>query len=291
MDLLAGNPLDLKQLFWSALRITLAVIVIYPVFLSLYLYFFQERLIFLPSPVSPGRLKAIAVGSADVEEINIKTPDGVNLHGWFVKNPDIEISPLLIYFGGNAEEVSGFLYDAPMYRGWSVLAVNYRGYGLSEGIPTEENLFNDALTVYDYITRREDIDKMKIVGMGRSLGTAVAVHLASKRPVKGLILVSPFDSMTRVAKDVYPYLPVSLILRHPFDTLSLAPSINVPMLALAATGDRVVRPRRSRRLAEAWGGGYNLQMIEGKGHETIESDGMYWKSIGDFLDSSLSGGK
>jgi pimeloyl-ACP methyl ester carboxylesterase len=268
----------------SVLRITLAVIIGYPLFLSLFFYFFQERFIFIPAPISTEALEWTREGFVKTEEIKIKTADNTNLHGWLVKDPKTEKSPLLIYFGGNAEEVSGILVESARFRGWSLLAVNYRGYGLSEGSPTQEDLVTDALVVYDYIVERDDIDIEKIAVMGRSLGTGVAVYLASERPLIGVILVSPFDSMTNVFKDLYRFLPASVIIKHPFDSVKLAPSVKTPMLALAGTLDRTVRPARSMLLVEAWGGEYELKLIEGKDHETIEFHDIYWRSIREFLE-------
>jgi pimeloyl-ACP methyl ester carboxylesterase len=153
-----------------------------------------------------------------------------------------------------------------------------------KGSPTEENLLNDALIIYDYIAERKDIDTGKIAVMGRSLGTGVAVYLASERPLKGLILVSPFDSIRGVVKDVSRFIPVSLLIKHPFDSVKLAPSIKTPMLALVATRDKVIRPRRSMSLVEGWGGEHTLRLIEVKGHETLEFHDLYWKTIREFLE-------
>lgn len=278
------KSISLKSLIKPALRVTLGVVVGYPVFLSLTFYLLQERILFLPAPISYERLNWLNENIEDIEEIRIKTPDGVRLHGWLVKDTRREWSSLLIYFGGNAEEVSGTVANMPRFHGWSLLAVNYRGFGFSEGRPSEETLFKDALFIYDYIEERADIDPPVVVAMGRSLGTGVAVHLARERSLNGVILVSPYDSVTDVAQELYRFIPVSLLLRHPFDSIKLAPSIDVPMLALVATEDELVRPWRSRRLVEAWGGEYNLQLIEGKGHVGIHSHEVYWKSIEEFLE-------
>jgi hypothetical protein len=116
MDFFAVNPFDLKQIIWSVLRISVAVMVGYFLFLSLTFYFLQERFIFLPAPISEDALNWTRKGFVKTEEINIKTPDNVTLHGWLVKNPNPERSPLLIYFGGNAEEVSGILVDSELSR-------------------------------------------------------------------------------------------------------------------------------------------------------------------------------
>jgi pimeloyl-ACP methyl ester carboxylesterase len=92
------------------------------------------------------------------------------------------------------------------------------------------------------------------VVIGRSLGSGVAVHVAAERKPAGVVLVTPFDSLRAVAQGIYPFVPVSLLLRHPFDSLALAPSIAAPMLALVATQDRVIAPAHARRLFEAWRG-------------------------------------
>lgn len=278
------KSISLKSLIKPALRVTLGVAVGYPVFLSLSFYLFQERIIFQPSPISDERLQWIRENFEDIEEIDLMTPDGVRIHGWLVKNTAHERASLLIYFGGNASEVSGTVVNTPRFRGWSLLAINYRGFGFSGGKPSEEALFKDALFIFDYIKERADIDPQMVVAMGRSLGTGVAVYLASERPLKGVILVSPYDSAIGVAKELYRFVPVSLLLRHPFDSVGLAPSLDLPMLALIATEDKPIQPWRSRRLVEAWGGEVNLQLVEGKGHEDIHTEEVYWKSIEEFLE-------
>jgi len=130
--------------------------------------------------------------------------DNLYLHGWFVGKPGPERPQILIYFGGNDDEMSNLLKDAMRFKGWSVALVNYRGYGLSQGHPGEESLFGDAVVIYDYLTSRKDVDTGNVMVMGRSLGTGVAVYLASQRPLKGVILVSPYDSVNSVARARLP---------------------------------------------------------------------------------------
>lgn len=216
-------------------------------------------------------------------EVQLTTPDHVKLHGWFVKNKGVSKSPLLIYFGGNAEEVTGWLWDKDNFPDWSLLTVNYRSAGLSEGQPSEANLCKDALFLYDTFSAKEEVDKTKIVVFGRSLGTGVAVYLASQRPLQGVILVSPFDSVRSVAQARYFFVPVSLLLKHPFDSLALAPSIKVPMLAVLATEDTTISLAHSKRLIEAWGGKTSLKVITGVGHNDIQEGEGYWETIREFL--------
>jgi len=161
--------------------------------------------------------------------------------------------------------------------------VNFRGYGESEGKPGEKELLEDGLAIHDYAMRRPEVNSERIVAMGRSLGSGVAVHLASHRLLRGVILVSPYDSIVEVAKRHYPFLPVSLMLRHRFDSIALAPQIEAPLLCLVATEDRVIPAAHSRALFEAWRGPKAWHEVPRSGHDSISGEPEYWRSIADFL--------
>jgi pimeloyl-ACP methyl ester carboxylesterase len=266
----------------SLLKIILGVIIAIPLLLYPLLYFVQDKLIFAQRKMDNQFLNWIRREYPNAE-VQITTPDNVTLHGWYVKNSPEKQSPLLIFFGGNAEEVSGHVMELDQFKGWSLLLVNYRGYGLSEGSPSEKNLFNDAVLLYDTFSKRADVDPNKIVAFGRSLGTGVAVYLASQRPLKGLILVSPYDSLRGIAQEIYPYVPVSWLLKHHFDSQALAPSINIPMLALIAEEDRIIPPSHSVALIEAWGGVTQQQWIQDSDHNNITMGRGYWETIRAFL--------
>ena len=166
--------------------------------------------------------------------------------------------PTVIYFGGNAEEVSHTLADPRWPRQWTIVALNYRGYGTSEGKPGERELAADALAIYDAVVAREGIDAKRIVVFGRSLGTALAAHVAAERPVAGVMLVSPYDSLAAIGRHHYPWLPVSLLLKHRFDAEADARGCNVPMLAIVAERDTIIPVARSRALYDAWAGPKSL---------------------------------
>lgn len=251
--------------------------------LCFFMYLAQDALLFHPQPLAASTKKWLADMYPDAD-LSILTQDGVQLRGWLLKSSQTaEKMPLIIYFGGNAEEVSGMAFDFKQMSGWSLLLVNYRGYGLSEGKPSEKNLFKDAVTIFDAILQREDIDKQAIVVMGRSLGTGVAVHLAAHRPVRGVVLISPYSSISQVAQEIYPYLPVSLLNQHPFDSLSLAPTITAPLLALVAEQDTLVRPPHSYQLADNWGGQHAVKLLKGVDHDTILAHSAFWPSVARFL--------
>ncbi|MBF0368273.1 MAG: alpha/beta fold hydrolase [Magnetococcales bacterium] len=214
--------------------------------------------------------------------------DGVLLHGWLINIETDRQRPLLIYFGGNAEEVSGFLLEARILKKWAVAAINYRGYGLSGGKPGESVLFADALTLYDRLSKEPAIDPSRIVVMGRSLGSGVAVHLAAKRTLKGVVLISPYDAIREVAQEIYPYAPVAFLLKHPFDSYIRAPHITTPLLALTASDDDIIPEKHSLRLIAAWGGDHRHRTLRRVDHNTIVHHPDYWREIMKFLDQTIN---
>ncbi len=251
--------------------------------LCLLVYLTQERLIFFPQRLDERTAFGIEQSYPRAEAFELVAEDGVRLRGWLVGGPIRRPSPLVIYFGGNGEEVSWLVPEFSRVSDWAALLVNYRGYGLSEGQPSETMLYRDALALYDRATRRPDIDSGRVIVMGRSLGTGVATYLASQRPVAGVVLISPYDSLVQVARGAYPFLPVNLLLRHRFDAAARAPSIQAPLLALVAARDDIVRPERSRQLVQAWGGPARLEVLDGVDHNTIHSHPGYWRLIGAYL--------
>ena len=118
---------------------------------------------------------------------------------------------------------------------------------------------------------------------GRSLGSAVAVQLAAQRPVRCVVLTSPFASAVDVARDFYSWLPVAWLMRHPFDSLAHAPRLAMPVLVLAGEADTVVPPEHSRRLAQAWGGTQTLVALRGVGHNDISLHPGYAREVRAFL--------
>ena len=247
------------------------------------LYLLQEHLIFLRQPLADSVRHATRKLPATTE-IEMTAGDGTRLHGWL--RHSVKATPphgLLIYFGGNAEEVSGHIQDAEAFAPWSVAAFNYRGYGLSEGDPSESALVADALVIHDHLAQRDDIDPRRIVVLGRSLGSGVAVQLAAVRPVRAVVLVSPYDSLRSLARKQYPFIPVSLLLKHPFDSLAHAPGIETPLLVVSGERDRLVPPVFSRRLHDAWAGPKRWALIADADHNDIHSRSGYWPAIHDFL--------
>jgi len=272
-------PARLRKLLLAVL--SFAALIAAAVCLLIYLQ--QDRLLFYPQPLSEADARAVEKIAPRSERFELKTSDGTHLRGWLVRGPAHGTWPLVIYFGGNAEEVSWLLPEFSRIPTYATLLVNYRGYGSSEGSPSERAMFNDALEAYDKIVQRPDIDARRVIVMGRSLGTGVATYVASQRPIAGAVLISPYDSMVAVAHGVYPFLPVSLLLRHRFESDRRAPSIQTPLLALAAAQDTVISPDRSRRLVEKWGGATRFELLDGVDHNTITMHPHFWPMVMAFL--------
>ncbi len=245
----------------------------------LVVYFAQDALIFFRQPLAESRRVALA-RQADVAEVWLTAADGARVHAWHLKSGP----SLVLYFGGNAEEVSWMLEAARAGApGVSWLLLDYRGYGRSEGSPSQKALTADALALYDHAAKLPGVDPQRVYAFGRSLGSGVAVALAAQRPLKGVILSTPYDSLLAVAKRHYWYLPVRWMLKHPFDSMALAPRLDTPLLCLIAERDEVIPSEHAERLYEAWKGPKRRVFLAGATHNTTDEAREFWASIRAFL--------
>ncbi|MFA5975520.1 MAG: alpha/beta hydrolase [Elusimicrobiota bacterium] len=201
------------------------------------LYFPDRRLVATP-----------AVYRLAYEDLHLTASDGVRIHGWFIpasKAPSSRINaPLAILLcHGNAGNVSHRLDKLSRLHllGVNVLLFDYRGYGLSEGKPSEKGTYLDAEAAYRYLTDVRKIPPDQIVLYGESLGCAVATEMAMRHPsASGLILESPFTSTVAMANIVLPWFPASWIIRNRYDSLSKIPRLNMPLLILHSPHDEIV---------------------------------------------------
>ena len=252
-----------------------AVVIGFP----LLMYLMQDQLLFFPQRLDPAGREALRKRFGEVREVVLDN-EGRRRHAWHL--PAQAGKPTVIYFGGNAEEVSWMIEDARTRvpgAGW--LLVSYPGYGASEGAPSEKDISADALLWHDHAAKA--LGATEIIAFGRSLGSGAAVFLASQRKLKAVVLVTPYDSLIAVAGHHYPLLPVRLLLRHPFDSISRAPAIQAPLLCIAAQRDRVIPPAHARRLYEAWGGPKQWLELPGADHNGTDGVPAFWRAITAFL--------
>ena len=268
----------------SGLKFLLAAAVLGYVAIAVVVFLMQERLLFYPQSLLG---KATPPPRWSLESVRLQARDGTPLAGVLVR-PPVERAPLVIYYGGNAEEVTSYAgLAAETYGDRAVLLLNYRGYGESGGKPGERALVADALEAFDWASKRADVDTARIALHGRSLGTGVAVQVAAARPARCVVLTSPFDSARDIAKNIYPWLPVGLLLRHPFDSAALAPSIRQPALFLMGDADDIIPMSHSEKLAGAWGGPADRVVLKGFGHNDLSLTPQYAAAIRDFLGRCL----
>lgn len=244
---------------------------------------------FQPWPLSAEAVQSHLSPRVDVLEIT--TADNLRLQGWLVKSSREPRAPLVIYFGGSGSSSTDIIVPAQQLEGWSVAILSYRGFGLSEGSPTQADVLADATLIYDTLSRRPDIDPDRIVAMGYSLGTAVAVHLSAERPVAATILVAPFDSLTLTGvRRPLLSLPLRPIMKHYFDSSARAPTIHAPLLCLIGLRDKDVPPELALKLLSLWGGDTEVEVYVREDHDLLLHDNSSWSDIASFLRGIASRG-
>ncbi len=221
-------------------------------FLSLFGYvrLLERRSVFLPSTYVDFFPSDVGL---EYEDIFFETKDGVSLNGWFLKAAEWSGRvPTLIFLHGNAGNISNRMDRLTVLHhiGVNVFIIDYRGYGLSQGEPSEEGMYQDAQAAFDYLKTRKDIRQDKIIGYGVSLGGAAAVDLATQRPVNGLILESAFTSAREMAKRILPIAP-GFMVKTRMDSLSKIKRVIVPKLLIHSPSDEMIPYKMALKLYEA----------------------------------------
>lgn len=261
----------MKKLIWF---LTKLIILVY-IGLNIIFYYKQDKFIFYPKKIE----KAVAEEfSKDkmVDLISFKADDGTVLNGWLV-NP--KNKKIIIYYGGNSEELSYNIEHFKKIDDYAVLLINYRGYGLNEGIPSEKSFIDDARTIYNQVRLKYD----NIVLFGRSLGTGIAVRLAKEKKPDALILTSPYNDLGSVIQGYFPILPVKLLLNHRFSSLKYAKQTDIKMLALLAENDEIIDRAYSSALINGWYGNKERIIVKNSNHNSIIDKEEYLDHINKYL--------
>ena len=223
----------------------------------------ETRLVF-----AAGRPLGEARPAPPFEQVELDA-GGERLFAWAMRHADAQDAPWLLYLHGNAANVSSRVnilrYESLRRLGLNVLAPEYRGYGGLDGTPSEASLTVDAQAGYDYLRRTLHVPADRIVIFGWSLGSAVAVNLASRVEASAVVLEGAPASVADVGAEAYPWVPVRWIMRNPFDSILKVPAITAPMLFLHSPDDVVIPIAHGRRLFEAVRGPREFVQVRG-GH-------------------------
>ncbi|MGB3717904.1 MAG: alpha/beta hydrolase [Candidatus Promineifilaceae bacterium] len=218
----------------------------------------------------------------EYEEVSPETADGLVLSGWYL--PAMEPTHALLYCHGNAGDIRDWVHAAPPFveAGVSVLIFDYRGYGRSQGSPSEEGLYQDGEAVWSWLEKRALKEGVPASILGKSLGSAVACHLAARKQPVSLVLDSAFTSMREVVARNVPWAPPGTIPKL-FESLERAPEISCPALVLHGGRDSLVPPEQGRRLFQALNGPKAMREIGPAGHNDISLYPEYQRWILEFL--------
>jgi len=225
------------------------------------------------------------------EQVTIPRADSARQFAWVMQQGDAEERPWALYLHGNPSTVASVVnishYELLRNIGLDVLAPEYRGFGGVEGTPSEAGLLADARAAYDYLREHRRISASRIVVYGWSLGGAVAIDLASRVEIAAVIIEGAPASMVDIARQRYPFLPVRLLMRHPFESLRKIQGVSAPILLLHSPEDEVVPPDHARQLFEAAPGRKRLIEVRGGHVEASSVDGKrIERAIGAFLDEA-----
>ncbi|MCK5117460.1 MAG: alpha/beta hydrolase [Candidatus Aegiribacteria sp.] len=245
----------------------LVIVVIYLV-ICVYIYVNQRAFIYFPQP-----------GVLFTGETSLEIRSGeITLRGWVLNEGCDEA---VIYFGGNAERPEVSIPDfRHTFDNQTVYLINYRGYGESDGSPTEEGLCADALAIYDFVSQNH----LEVSVIGRSLGTGVATYLASARDINRLVLVEPFDSMVSVARAAYPFFPVRILLKDRYDSGGRAGRITARTLIIIAGRDEIIPGWSTERLISEFDQNIlDVVIIEHATHNDIQNYPQYYMVLGEFI--------
>jgi fermentation-respiration switch protein FrsA (DUF1100 family) len=256
----------------------------------LYLFLMQGRMIFYPNMPSRKLTASPADVGLDYESVTLSSSDGVKLHGWFIPARDAGGGTLL-FFHGNAGNISHRLDSLKIFHdlGLSTLIIDYRGYGRSRGSISEPGTYLDGEAAWDYLTRTRKISARQIVVFGRSLGAAIAAHVAAREKPGALILESAFTSVPDMAARLYPAFPVRLLGRYEYNTRKRLLSVSCPVLIVHSRHDEIIPFENGLQLYEsAKEPKMFLEMQGGHNEGFLTSGEVYQDSIREFIAAGLS---
>ncbi|MGB4208609.1 MAG: alpha/beta hydrolase [Thermovirgaceae bacterium] len=261
-------------------KVALWIVIIYGAFCA-GIYCLQDKMIYQPWGEITATPSRVGLG---FENISFEASDGVRLHGWFIPAADPS-GRALLFFHGNAGNISHRLESIMIFHdlGLDVLIFDYRGYGKSEGRPSEEGLYRDGRAAFDFLVER-GYTRDRVVVFGRSLGGAVAARVALEKSPGALVLESSFTSLADMAKKVARFFPVRRLLKSEYPTESILGGIRCPVLVVHSRDDEIIPFSHGEKLYEAVTGPKDFLEIRGDHNGGFILTGeAYRKGLGAFL--------
>jgi len=246
-----------------------------------FLYIFQAHYVYYPEGTLSADPSTIGL---QFESVYFETADGVKLSGWFI--PGDNARGVVLFCHGNAGNISHRLDSIQIFHrlGLDVFIFDYRGYGQSEGRPTEQGTYEDAKAAWRYLIETRQLNPSQIIVFGRSLGGAVASWIAQSQTPGALILESTFTSLGDVAATLYPYLPVRLLLRFEYNTAEYLGRVDCPVLIVHSRDDEIMPFGHGRQLFEMAREPKKFLEISGTHNEGfITSDRQYEEGLNAFI--------
>lgn len=271
------------RLMWQALGILAAAYG----GLLLAVYFFQSRLVFFPETEREIVATPSQIG-LPYEDIQLKTSDGISLHGWYIPAPQPRGTVLFLH--GNAGNISHRLDSVRMFHrlGYNTLIFDYRGYGSSSGAPTEQGTYRDAEAAWRYLAEQRHVPVCRIVLFGESLGGAIAAWLAARQKPAALVIASGFTSVPDLGQQLYPYLPVRWLARIRYDTRKYLRTVTAPVLIAHSPEDDIIPFEHGRELYAASNPPKQfLELAGGHNDGFIFMREAWVKVLGDFLGEQM----
>jgi pimeloyl-ACP methyl ester carboxylesterase len=211
------------------------------------------------------------------EDFEFRAADGTRLHGWYVPRPGAR--RVLMFFHGNTRNISYCLDSVLLFHrlGFNVFLFDYRGYGLSGGVPDEGGTYLDAEAAWQYLSGKLGIAPEDVVMLGRSLGAAIACWLAARHEPRALVIESTFTSLPDAAAEHYPYLPVRLLARYRYPVADHLPRIHCPLLIVHSPDDEIIRFEHATRLFALANEPKELLRIEGRHYDGYRTSGAVYE--------------
>jgi hypothetical protein len=244
-------------------------------------FVFQARMVFYPESSLAGTPGDLGL---EYEDVWLTSSDGIRVHGWYV--PSERGRTTVLFLHGNAGNISHRLemLDIIHRLGLNCLIIDYRGFGQSQGSPSEQGVSLDAEAAWDWLVASKGLGSQDIISWGRSLGGPVAARLARDRTPGALIIESSFTSMPELGQKLYPFLPVKMISRFSFPTLNYIQDLSCPLLVVHSGDDKLVPFQHGKRLYKAAGGPKEFLKISGAHNDGFLVSGeTYFRGISDFL--------